>query len=603
MSNEYRIWRSFRSDFAGLLSNNANDLTDETVTATETYDDKELSSIAQSGFNAIWIHGILNNIVNVEPFPELGQNHLKHKAALRELIERTTRHGIKVFIYMQPPRAVSVSNTTFWDKHSDVGGQEEVRTDCNDDSAKVKVRALCTSTKPVQIWLKNAARQIAEELPGLGGIIMITASELPAHCYSGRQKNDPDWQIQCPNCKDRYPADIVVEIINLMRDGIRDVSDETAIIAWNWSWTMWHIPPPCHTIIDRLPKDVILMADFERGGYKDLWNRPHHFIDEYSLSYAGPSELCLSIFEAAKKRGMRTMSKLQLGTTHELASVVSLPLLINIFKKASYHKHSGIAGFMGCWNFGNHISTNTAAFNYFLSRDCPDDEENALKSFGVDYFPGCNIETLLQSWQQFDDAMLYYPFCMPFIYRGPMNYTLAYHEMYVPNKLTGASAGPSHLIVPRGDDLSDTYNYERGGHKEKDVFSLNEIIIRLKKLAVAWENASGSLEKALVGCSDTKAKLEIGNAAICGAIWRSTLNTFKIYKLRLNWNDSMLNEFMMIVKDELNILHKVLPYVELDPRQGYHAEAHGYMFNVQSIRNKIQILQKNYRDLKNRLRN
>jgi len=493
---------------------------------------------------------------------------------------------------MQPPRTINVNNREFWDRHPDVAGQEEDTGDFKHPEATVKVRSLCTSTAPVRLWLKNAARQLVEDVPGLGGLILITASELPAHCYSHRQKDDPRWRIECPNCRTHNPADIVVEIINSIRDGIREVSATTAIIAWNWSWTMWGIAPPCREIIDRLPADVILMADFERGGYKDLWRRPRHLIDEYCLAYAGPSELCRSVFDAAQKHGMRTMSKLQLGTTHELASVVSLPLLTNIFKKASYHKHSESAGFMGCWNFGNQISANTAAFNYFLSSACPDDEAEALRSFGAKYFPGCDAALLARSWQQFDRAMDYYPFSIPFVYNGPMNYTLAFGQIYVAGKLNGRPVGPSHLIVPRGDDLAGAFDYAASGHKETDVFSLDEIIVRLEKLAAAWAEAVEMLTAALATCSDTKARDEAGNAAICGAVWHSTANTFKIFRLRRNWDDSMRSEFMKIARDELAVLRKVLPHVERDPRQGYHAEAHGYMFDAQSIKDKILALER-----------
>ena len=586
MSNEHKIWRSFKSDFAGLPSETPNDLTDETCAAVATYDDNELAAIAKSGFNAIWVHGIINNLVRVEPFPELGKNHLRHQAALRELIGRAARHGVKVFIYMQPPRAVLSSDREFWERHPDVAGQEECATDFSDHGAQVKLRALCTSTKPVQTWLKAAFHQLAEALPGLGGVILITSSELPAHCYSHRQKDDPRYLIQCPNCRGRTPADIVVEIVGLVRDGVREVSSQIEVIAWNWSWTMWGIPPPCHEIVDRLPPDVVLMADFERGGHKDLWKRPHTFINEYCLSYAGPSELCLGVFAAARQRGMRTMSKLQLGTTHELASVVSLPLLGNIFKKARYHKHADSSGFMGCWNFGNQLSANTAAFNYFLRPDCPDDEDEALRGFGAAYFPGCDAGLLVESWGIFDASMFFYPFCIPFIYNGPMNYTLAYHEMYVPGKLTNLPAGPSHLIVPRGDDLSSAF-----ASVEEDAFPLDEIIVRLERLAAAWAEGVERLTAALAGCPGANARDEVGNAAICGAVWRSSANTFKIFRLRRGWAESLRDEFMAVAMDELEVLRGVLPHVARDPRQGYHAEAHGHMFDASSVRKKIAALE------------
>ena len=58
----------------------------------------------------------------------------------------------------------------------------------------------------------------------------------------------------------------------------------------------------------------------------------------------------------------------------ELATVVNLPLIGNIFKKADYIRKNNIIGLWAAGTFGNMLSANTAAFNYFLSNDAPDYE-------------------------------------------------------------------------------------------------------------------------------------------------------------------------------------------------------------------------------------
>lgn len=45
------------------------------------------------------------------------------------------------------------------------------------------------------------------------------------------------------------------------------------------------------------------MAGCERGGRMDLAEHPGHKIDEYSLTYSGPSELCLGVLEVAGELG------------------------------------------------------------------------------------------------------------------------------------------------------------------------------------------------------------------------------------------------------------------------------------------------------------
>ena len=78
-----------------------NDLLDETVTADAVYTDDVLAGIAQSGFNGIWVHGLLHHLVSEDLFPELGLNATIHQEKLGMLIERAAKYAIKVYIYMQ----------------------------------------------------------------------------------------------------------------------------------------------------------------------------------------------------------------------------------------------------------------------------------------------------------------------------------------------------------------------------------------------------------------------------------------------------------------------------------------------------------------------
>ncbi|MFA7229820.1 MAG: hypothetical protein WC071_00985, partial [Victivallaceae bacterium] len=104
-----KIWRSPYSEF-GKFSRIPNDLQDETITADNVYTDAVLSGIATSGFNGIWLHGLLHNLVQATEFPEFGQNSAIHLEKLRNLIKRAAKHGIKIYLYMQPPRAIPVEN-------------------------------------------------------------------------------------------------------------------------------------------------------------------------------------------------------------------------------------------------------------------------------------------------------------------------------------------------------------------------------------------------------------------------------------------------------------------------------------------------------------
>jgi len=578
-----RIWRSPDSRFGeGSKTTPDGDLEDETITAERAYTDEELARIAREGFNGIWLHAVLRHLVSVEPFTQLGRNARQHQQALARLIERAAGHGISVWLYMQPPRAVPTSWADFWQRHPEAAGQEE-EVELHPSEGPVRYRCLCTSTPVVKKWLADAAAELARRLPGLAGVILITSSEFPAHCHTRRTSFDAKpWRprIQCPRCGKRDPEEVAAEVVSLVSEGLARFCRKARVVVWNWSWG-WREDSQ-ERMIARLPREAMLMADFERGGVRDVPGRKAFLFDEYSLSYPGPSERFLRCARAAAKHGLPLMAKLQLGTTHELATVVNLPMIGSLYQKARHLTETGMAGFMGCWNFGNYPSANTAAFRFFLRHG--EAKESALEAFAADYFPGCSPELVRRAWELFETAMLYYPFTIAFLYHGPQNHTLAYTAIFRPGPLDGRPAGRSWQPDERGDDLSNSYQLH---HTQYD---LDEIIHRLEHLCGLWKSGLELFRAALNGTRADEARKELGNAEICGAIWESTLHTYQIYRLRRNWAPAALEAYFRIARQEVALLERVLPSVSADPRQGIHLEPRVRMFGTSSITAKLDAL-------------
>lgn len=569
-----RIWRSPYSRF-GVFVEHPDDLEDETFTAEKAYTDPELKKIADMGFNGIWIHGQLHHIIPNPHFPEFAPNSEKHLAALHRLCERAARFGIKVYVYMQPPRAISVSETGFWMKHRDVAGQ--LIHAAGDDGREFDVQSLCTSLPYVRDYLRESFADFARLVPELGGFIIISASEYPAHCYCRRNvKQGPlrprklkmDFvPCDCPHCGRREPEDVVCELLQTIRDGVRSVSSSLKLIFWNWSWSMY-LDPPFEEIISHLPKDILLLADFERGGYR----RDGTYIDEYSLGYSGPSETYLAFRETAGRYGIPVIPKLQLGTTHELATVRSLPIYPSLFGKADHIRKTHTQGFLGCWNFGNLISTSVKAFNYFLDLKEDLSCNEALKRFANSEYPGKNADLIVSAWHDFSSAMERHPFCIPFLYDGPVNHTLAL--IPAPGRLSGKSVGRSWLPDERGDVYIEPAGFP-------------DLMSRLKDLKDIWARGVEKLRTALG--EDHK---DFQNAAICGGAWASLYNMYRIYFLKKEWDDSKLDEFKRLCSVELDIVEKVLPWVAADPEQGWHIEGNFHSFDRELLEKKIAALRK-----------
>ncbi|MFA5688007.1 MAG: hypothetical protein WC959_02470 [Kiritimatiellales bacterium] len=581
MSELLKIWRSPASAF-GKFSDRYDPSEEETWNVLDAYTDDELKRIADSGFNAIWVHALLHHIVQTPDYPELGIDAAEHQRRLNGLIDRAAQYGLSVFLYMQPPRALPEKHELFRN-HPEIMGQRELAQGCDYDET-FTVCSMCTSLSSVKAYLYNSAAELARQLPGLGGIILITASEFPAHCWSRRGNTitafgDREYKdIECPHCRRRDPCEVAGEVIQLMRAGIRSENSAMKIIVWNWSWTMYE-NPPCRKIISGLPQDVTLLADFERGGKRVILGKERD-IDEYSLGYAGPSEQFIESWKLAESCGLQIMAKLQIGTTHELATVANLPVIGNVYQKAVKILEMKLAGFMGTWNFGNMITANTAALNFFLDQTAPVDQNAALKNFADYYFPGANAEKIVAAWDLFGEAMASYPFSIPFLYAGPANFACILPMKPAP--LSGTPVGRSWLPDERGDDMSAALS----------PYCIEEVIEGFTALVERWDRGVDILSAGLKNINSVHAGQELDNATVCGCLFASTLHFSQVYALRKNWDDASLPEYRRIISSEIENLKKLLPLVEKDSRFGYHIESHGYQFDAQRIKAQIKELTK-----------
>jgi hypothetical protein len=564
MTTPLRIWRSPYSNF----------YKDETLHASKVYTDKAVKEIANAGFTAIWVHGILRDLVPSPVFPEFGKNSAAHLRSLRTVIRRAKKHGLQVLVYMQPPRGIK-PNDPFWKKYPEVKGQA---TDLPHDT----VNAMCTSHPLVKEHVRGCAETLSKRLPDLGGLILITASEYMAHCYSRtnyRKVKVADFAarqntLTCPRCAKRHPSDVVAEVITLVNDGLKAAGNGARVIAWNWSWGLYEADPN-RRILKQLPKDVALLVGFERGGKKKILGKTR-VIDEYSISYAGPSERFQKTHKAAKEYGLDVLTKLQFATTHELATVPNLPLIGSLYNKVKGMRKLRVTGFMGCWNFGNMLNANTNAFNRFLTLKRLPPQAKALKDFAAEYFPGCDAKGVAEAWGAFEDALGFYPFCIPFLYYSPTNY--APGLPIEAKKLKGNFIGRAWMDDARGDNLDSSFG----------PYTINEIIKGLGELTLRWEAASKALAIALEGSTAKTVQEEMNSVRASAHFMRSAWNHYRAYKLRKNWSAKKKAALVKIAEDELTHLDDFLALIQKDKRIGFHSECQAYLVTPKDVRKKIK---------------
>jgi len=259
--------------------------------------------------------------------------------------------------------------------------------------------------------------------------------------------------------------------------------------------------------------------------------------------------------------------------------VSNIPLIENLYGKAKAVRELGLAGFMGCWNFGNELTLNTDAFNFFLSVDCPVNREAALNALVGRAFPGGVPSAVLAAWSSFGQAFDHYPFSIPFLYFSPINYVLALPMR--PGPIHERPIGRSWLMDPRDADDDPARSF--------GPFAAEEIAQRFAKMVDLWGEGLADYESGL-GDAGGIAADELSAARAVHLCLRSVRNYFLAYLLKRDWHDGLRLLFREIVTDELGVLEEAIPLYERDPRQGFHIEAHDYMVTPELMRRKRELL-------------
>lgn len=581
-----RIFRSPAFDFCK----------DEALQVDAALTPAELARIAAHGYNGVWLRGRLRDLMDSTVLPELNDPDRPRRIdALRRGIERARAAGMGLYLFFNDPLALSESDP-FWRGHKELQGEPHVEWKGG------RVCSLCLSHPAVADFMDQACAGVLRDLPGLAGLILITASEHHSHCWSHYARfglNDgfvfpAKEPMVCPRCRRREPAELVGQIARAWRKAADAHNPACRVIAWNWSWSIWY-PDPQAEVVRALPPGVDVMADWERGGRRE-WRGRMVDVDEYSIGYAGPSERFSATQAVAETEGRRMLAKLQIGTTHEVGNTPNLPLLTRLHTKLARLTDRGIHGFMGSWNFGCGLTINTYAIRHFLKDPRRFMDEDAfLRSLSLDYFGIAGATPLLTAWRGFAEAFDNYPFHIRFLYFSPVNDAPA-HPLSL--RYEGKALGGSWMPHELGDRLEDCLG----------PFTLAEVADSFEALDEAWRKALEPYRRALAtppaGASAGQrlhAAEELACAEMLGVQFRSTRNLFRFHQeraavmaaigLKAPCDLPRSPKLLGLMADEIRNAESALPWVDRDRRLGYHQEGRVFMYDGDSIRRKIAAME------------
>ena len=512
------------------------------------------------GINGIWLHVALHQLTSSKIFPELGKDHEIRLANLRKLAKRAEKYGIKIYLYINEPRAMPPS--FFKDREDLLGYQDQ------------DFGTLCTSVPLVREWLRESLTNVFARVPELGGVFTISGSENLTNCWS-KQHGD-----QCPRCSKRQPAEVIAEVNKAIAEGVWEGNPDARVIVWDWGWpdgTAWGNKRWAADIINKLPDNVYHMSVSE-------WSLPLHrggvstTVGEYSISAVGPGPRALRLWDLAKSRDLKTIAKVQVNNTWELSAIPYLPVMNLIGQHIKNLQNENVDGLMLSWSLGGYPSPNLELVKYI--QDHPShDLGQSLMEIAINRYGKESAPEVVKAWDIFSSAFTEFPYGLS-VYTAPMSYGVS--NPFYPDS-TGEKA--TMLGFPF-DDLE----------KWRGVYPAGVLADQFVKLSDKWEKGLPYFRNALEKAENPAHKIHaLEDYRFATAAWihfRSVANQVRYIMARDSLRsgnleqkeaDAKIKAIEDIVRDEVQLARQLYRISKEDSRIGFEASNHYYYFPLDFV--------------------
>jgi hypothetical protein len=459
----------------------------------DPFPDGYLEKLARVGINGVWLQCVLRNMARTPLFPEFGERSEERLANLNRLTARLERFGLKAYLYLNEPRAMPES---FYRDRPQMRG-----------ALSRGLYAMCTSVPEVRQWMSETLAHVFRTVPSLGGVFSITRSENFTNCFSHSSS------ATCPRCAKRTMWDVIGEVIETFRAGVRAGSTTAEVIAWDWAWP----EELSRNLIPRLPRDLRFLSVSEwsipirRGGVPCT-------VGEYSVSVVGPGPRATANWALARRAGVRTMAKTQFNNSWELAAVPYVPVPALVARHCANLVGAGISGIMPSWTLGGYPSPNleTAKEFYFSHPETPD---AVLARVAARRYGKAAAPLAVEAWQAFSKAFEEYPYGV------------------VPGYIVPAQHGPANLLRARPTGVRGSMTLFPQDDLKRWIGPYPPEVARdqFHKMADLWQAALPTFRKALDLVPQVKQRQAAEDLAIaetCYLHFRSVANQIEFCRLR-----------------------------------------------------------------------
>lgn len=381
-----------------------------------TYPEELFRRLSDVGVNGIWVHSVLRMMVEPDDkgFPG-DKDAAKRIEGLNKLVARAAKYGIKIYLYVNEPRALETEFFASSEQRKAYGGV------VNGD-----LQTFCPSNPDVLDWLTRSMNSLFSQVDGLGGVFTITASENLTTCVAHNKKH------LCEHCKDKPYEELIAAVNHAIERGVHSAAPEAKVIAWDWGWP----EDKCEAVINLLPKQCWFMSVSEwskpikRGGIESK-------VGEYSISTVGPGPRALRNWEYARRAGLKTVAKVQVNSTWEMSVVPAIPALDLVAQHAENLSQQSVDGVMLSWSLGGYPSENLKLFQSFKRGDNADD---VLRDLALAEYGQSVAAQVREAWRACSESFKEYPYHSNTIYFGP-------HHMGPANPLLKLPSGYNATMV------------------------------------------------------------------------------------------------------------------------------------------------------------
>jgi hypothetical protein len=506
------------------------------------FSDELLAAYRGYGVNGIWCQAVLYRLAPYPFHDGMDDGWEERLAGLRALTERLAGYGIKLYLYLNEPRALPSSYFS-GGTHDDIKGH-----------TSGGLTSLCISSEPVKKYLYDTARFIAGKAPLLGGFMTISGSENLTHCYS--HTGEPD----CPRCSKRPRAEVTAECNNLLYRGASSVIPDFRFIAWTWGWP----DDMVGDITEKLDRGIILSEVSEHrvekiiGGVKTS-------VSDYSISVVGPGEHALASWKKARELGHQVCAKTQLNCCWEEGSLPFIPVFDTVALHLCRLKAAGVENLILDWTVGGYPSPTFALASLIMGQENPE-REAVLTEFYEKFFPESERETIKAASAQLSAAYDNWPFEIGVLYNGPQHMGPANPIHIEPTGLWATMTCWPH----------DCLNAWRAIYPE-EVFEN-----QLKLLSDGWDKGVETLKQLKGQPLSSMAEDILVCAEAAAAVFRSMYIQTRFIRLR---GDIKSNgeELIKLLDAELRCIYEAADAQSRHPGVGFESTNH-YFFTRQSLK-------------------